>query len=153
MSVEKFTLSGNAGPTRRQKRLAYERCYYDACKDKILEKNKRYRDRNKERLAERARERAAKNKVNIRAQKLKYHYGLTLEKYHDLVILCKGMCPVCKRPWGTSHSEKPNVDHCHKTGVVRGVICNRCNLVLGKTGDDPVLLRSLADYLESKQVV
>lgn len=39
-------------------------------------------------------------------------------------------------------------DHCHRTGVVRGLLCSPCNLSIGKMKDDPVRLRSAADYLE-----
>ena len=41
----------------------------------------------------------------------------------------------------------PNVDHCHKTKAVRGILCNRCNTVLGLCKDDDKLLSALAGYL------
>jgi hypothetical protein len=40
------------------------------------------------------------------------------------------------------------VDHDHKTGVIRGLICRGCNSLLGTAGDDPALLRRAAEYLE-----
>lgn len=40
------------------------------------------------------------------------------------------------------------IDHDHATGKVRGVLCSRCNRILGAAKDDPSLLRRLADYLE-----
>lgn len=39
-------------------------------------------------------------------------------------------------------------DHSHASGVFRGWLCNRCNLILGHATDDPAVLRRLADYLE-----
>ena len=39
-------------------------------------------------------------------------------------------------------------DHCHTSGKFRGVLCHRCNAVLGFVGDDPNLLRNLVGYLE-----
>ena len=40
------------------------------------------------------------------------------------------------------------IDHCHTTGLVRGLLCNSCNLVLGAVGESPDRLRALAVYLE-----
>jgi len=53
------------------------------------------------------------------------------------------------RCWACDTAEKLVVDHCHKEGFIRGVLCSRCNLILGQVADDPKLLRRLADYLES----
>jgi hypothetical protein len=40
------------------------------------------------------------------------------------------------------------IDHDHKTGAVRGLLCHQCNLVVGNAQDRPEILRNLADYLE-----
>lgn len=40
------------------------------------------------------------------------------------------------------------IDHCHRSGRVRGLLCTRCNQVLGRMGDDPDLFRRSAAYLE-----
>jgi Autographiviridae endonuclease VII len=40
------------------------------------------------------------------------------------------------------------IDHCHVTGVTRGLLCRDCNTAIGQVGDDPTRLRALADYLE-----
>lgn len=42
-----------------------------------------------------------------------------------------------------------SLDHCHVSGVVRGLLCRNCNWALGKVQDDPVILRALADYVEN----
>ncbi len=46
-------------------------------------------------------------------------------------------------------SRRHHVDHNHKTGEIRGVLCNRCNVALGMARDNPYVLRALADYIES----
>ena len=45
--------------------------------------------------------------------------------------------------------QNTHMDHCHSTGVFRGLLCSACNLALGKVGDDSETLRRLATYLEA----
>lgn len=56
-------------------------------------------------------------------------------------------CKICE----THESEfdkRLAVDHCHKTGKVRGLLCSSCNTSLGKFKDDPEILRRAINYLE-----
>lgn len=43
------------------------------------------------------------------------------------------------------------VDHCHVSGRIRVLLCNRCNVVLGWVEDDPALLKSMAFYLTKEE--
>jgi hypothetical protein len=69
-------------------------------------------------------------------------YGLTAPQYDALLQQQKGVCMCCKQPetrvpfyrWGRCAIDKPqrlSVDHCHKTGVVRGLLCDKCNRLTG----------------------
>ncbi|MCX5338149.1 endonuclease VII domain-containing protein [Streptomyces sp. NBC_00124] len=60
----------------------------------------------------------------------------------ELVASQKGLCVIC--PKGPA----VHVDHCHKTGRVRGVLCFNCNSGLGLLRDDPEAMNRAADYLE-----
>lgn len=53
-------------------------------------------------------------------------------------------CAVCGEP---PTRRRLDVDHDHKTGAVRGLLCSDCNIALGKFRDDPDRLRAAADYL------
>ena len=59
-------------------------------------------------------------------------------------------CPGC----GRERSEvRPAIDHCHKTGDRRGIICGACNSCLGFAYDKPCTLRNLANYLENQRSI
>lgn len=73
-------------------------------------------------------------------------YKLSPESYSTLWRLQEGCCLICSRP--LSQGKLTHVDHDHKTGEVRGLLCGNCNQGLGNFRDNPQFLRSAADYLE-----
>jgi hypothetical protein len=74
-----------------------------------------------------------------------YEYGLAPDEI--TLLLSVDRCAICKHAWGETRAAQPVIDHDHKTGRVRGVICGGCNLGLGKFGDDPARLSAAATYL------
>jgi len=78
-------------------------------------------------------------RLNARLKKM----GLTPEQHAQDLKDANGICPVCGRP-----APILNRDHCHASGKARGLLCTRCNLILGHAEDDVDILYSLADYLE-----
>lgn len=72
-------------------------------------------------------------------------YGLTADDFHRMNEEQGGKCALC---FGDPDSDRLFVDHCHKTGRVRGLLCRRCNFTLGYARDDAALLRRMADYVE-----
>jgi hypothetical protein len=83
---------------------------------------------------------------NLRAGNLWRSYKITLEDYNKMFDAQKGLCLGCYK-----HQSEFNyrlyVDHCHKTGRVRGLLCSGCNRALGGALDNSETLRRLADYL------
>lgn len=115
-----------------------------------------YYQRNKEKINARSRARylakrdeiLAKNKINHALNRERHnettkrgHYrrlfGLTLEQRN--LLLSQG-CQIC---FGVA----THIDHCHKTGKVRGGLCNNCNTALGGFKDSPIILDSAKEYL------
>lgn len=93
---------------------------------------------------ERAREVSRKSASKSRRLK---QYGLTPEDYAARLEAQGRVCAICNadRP----HSKYDwSVDHCHQTNRVRGILCGRCNLMLGHAKDNPTVLRAAALYLE-----
>ena len=79
---------------------------------------------------------------------LQRHYGISLEEYDRLLTQQNGGCAIC-------HEGKPRrrhaVDHNHKTGKVRGLLCGSCNRALGYFKDSPELLASAITYLKGAE--
>lgn len=80
-----------------------------------------------------------------REKELKRLYGISVEEYNSMLEGQKFVCMICSEPCKTRKSLC--VDHDHATGIVRGLLCNRCNRAIGMFKDDPELLRRAADYL------
>jgi len=79
---------------------------------------------------------------------LKEH-GLTEEDFYSLLAAQKGQCAICqiKTP-NDSRGYRWHVDHNHKTGQVRGLLCTNCNRGLGHLQDSIIVLKAAIKYLE-----
>jgi len=84
--------------------------------------------------------------------KLLKQYGMTKEQYEVMLKSQGGKCAICRRTEREKGTSKwllhLSVDHCHKTGKVRGLLCRQCNSAIGRLQDDPSIVRRAADYLE-----
>lgn len=74
-------------------------------------------------------------------------YGLTKEQYEALYEAQGGVCYICRR--ATGRRKKLAVDHDHKTGYVRGLLCSPCNGMLAHARDDIEMFERAAGYLAS----
>ncbi len=81
-----------------------------------------------------------------RRSKLKKNFNLSLEDYNDMFNKQNGECACCG-VHQSSLSISLAVDHCHKTGKIRKLLCKRCNLVLGLVEEDINLLLNLINYI------
>lgn len=79
--------------------------------------------------------------------KLKSTYGITLEDYHTMLEKQKGYCAICKGRM--SGLKNICIDHCHQRGVIRGLLCNKCNRAIGLLKEDTQVLYSAIRYLKS----
>lgn len=79
--------------------------------------------------------------MRAKRKHLQRAYGLTPEAFSALLRGQNGTCAICRA------GEDWVVDHDHKTGAVRGVLCRQCNLGLGGFKDSPDSLLNAAKYL------
>ena len=82
-----------------------------------------------------------------RDAQLRAKYSITEEIYEKILVTQKGVCAICGNH---QRYKRLAVDHSHKTGQVRGLLCENCNRGLGRFFDSTFRLRNAANYLEFK---
>ena len=131
------------------KKAEYFRKYYLMRKDdpayRAVQKRgqKSWRQRNKSKI-----------QAAYRAWDLKKNYGLTLEEFDQMFENQEGLCAICSkllcRCKGCSvprSALRPNIDHNHETGEVRGILCRQCNTGIALLHESGHVLKSAALYL------
>lgn len=111
------------------------------------ERAARYRERRNEWMRQRRITHQDEIRRWNRESYLRNKFGLEPEDYQRLLAAQDGRCAICRtdRPGGAKKHFP--VDHCHETGAVRGLLCDRCNRALGLFGDDVEILLKAAEYL------
>jgi hypothetical protein len=87
---------------------------------------------------------------------LKRKYDITTDDYINMLQLQNYKCGLCSSPGWTMaehHKLKLVVDHDHKTGKVRGLLCHNCNRALGLLQDDAIVMRRCADWVEGATTI
>lgn len=82
---------------------------------------------------------------------LKKKYGITYEDYKRMLADQGGKCGLCEcddPSKSNSYTKFFAVDHCHETGKVRGLLCFKCNIILGHAKDSPEFLQKAIQYLK-----
>jgi|WetSurMetagenome_2_1015567.scaffolds.fasta_scaffold15368_6 hypothetical protein len=108
--------------------------YYQQNKEHVKEYMRQYHARNR-----------AKRNLRMREVMLKRRYNLTQNDYLNLIKNQMGRCAICSGVF--SNKNRPEVDHCHLTGKVRGILCTFCNSMLGYAKDRIDVLQKATVYL------
>jgi len=122
-----------------RKNPALPSSYSYECKDCTIKRTVKY---NKE------------NSATVRSQFLKRRYGMTFEQFETMLSSQDNACAICgtKEPSKNRGRDKRfHVDHDHKTGEVRGLLCKSCNIALGEVKDNIHTLQAMIQYLESHE--
>lgn len=128
--------------THREKNREYQRQYREKNKEQILQKQRAWAKTNRGRYNARANDWRRKYPQKAREAKVKWKFGLEPERYRAMLLEQGGRCAICRIAFST------HVDHDHKTGKVRGLLCHECNTGLGFFRDDPVRLELASEYLK-----
>lgn len=103
------------------------------------------------RCATHHRERKRATRAAAHEARVERVYGLKPGQYEAINEVQDGCCYICQR--ATGKSKKLSVDHDHKTGYVRGLLCTTCNNMLGHARDDKEFFVRAIDYLKKPPAV
>lgn len=125
--------------------------YYQKHKEILKDKAKAWQRQNPDKvktIKHRARRKAYFHDASFYRKSNLRKYGLTLEDFELLEKAQNGVCAICHKPEVHSRWKRLFVDHNHKTGQVRGLLCSLCNFGIGSLQEEPALLLRAKEYLE-----
>ncbi len=104
------------------------------------------------RISKNAKQKAVKSytdsdRLKAKSRMLKHRYGISIEDYNIMYENQNGACGICNEQRHLGTDNGLYVDHNHKTGAVRGLLCPNCNAAIGKLKESQELLLSAIQYL------
>jgi hypothetical protein len=92
----------------------------------------------------------------MREGNLRREYGLSVKEYDRRFFEQGGICAVCCRPETTrslnGRVRRLAVDHDHRTGAIRGLLCGMCNRTLGYFDENRSVFLAMVDYLDKHKI-
>jgi hypothetical protein len=79
---------------------------------------------------------------------MKRNYGISMDDYNAMLEAQDGKCAICSCSPPNHHKKRLNIDHCHSTGKVRGLLCDACNRAIGLLKDSPELMANAIKYIQ-----
>ena len=96
------------------------------------------------------------NKEITQKRALAYKHGITVKQYDDMYSEQNGVCAICGKEETTKFKgitvQRLSVDHCHKTGIIRGLLCRKCNTAIAIFDDDIDIFASAISYLINSKI-
>lgn len=129
------------GECRRQ----YFKKWYDANPALIKQIQTKNREKHKEYYS------SPERKKKYRIRYIEKSFNISYHEYDKLYLEQSGLCAICNLPETSSKCTYLAVDHCHKTGKIRGLLCNGCNRALGMLGDTLAGVEKAVEYLRKNQ--
>lgn len=129
------------GKTKEQNNIYYKR-WRELNKEDYNKKRKEWADKNREKRTRQA-----------RSSHLRVKFGISLDEYEEIFKKQNGLCAICNKKQKISKDilGRKNynlyIDHCHKSGKIRGLLCNKCNQGIGYLCEDIEIIKKAIIYL------
>ncbi len=148
--------------TKSKRILAVNKESYLRHKEERLKSSREYRAQHLKHLRKLDREYYWKNKKALQAYQREYKklnkeklhnahllrmFGITHSKYEEIFDSQDRRCAICNKPESKKDNKRFAIDHNRRTGKIRGILCNRCNLAIGLLNDHVFTLFKAGLYL------
>lgn len=145
--VKRTNTASNA--RNKQKINEQKRKYYAANLEKKRAYHRKWREANPESFARARRKYKEAHPERSRLSLMKKKYGMGAGEFESMYEAQGGRCKICGEEieqWDR-RTHRTHIDHDHKTGKVRGILCSNCNKLLGYARDDSAILKAAVEYL------
>jgi len=147
-TLKYFSIQSNMKRLRSQCKECsnkYSKKYRLKNKEKLQEYNKQYAEKNKEKIKRYNKAKYRRNPEYYKELNLQRNFKLIIDQYNKLLEDQNSKCAICGRD--NNVKKALAVDHNHKTGKIRGLLCHNCNIGLGVFNDNPLILIKVVKYL------
>ena len=123
--------------------------HYINNREKIIKDRKEYKIKNREKVLKCQRDYSKNNKEKRRASHIRCEYKVEEIYIQELMNIQSGCCEICGQSLVYPNSRRSyDIDHNHKTGEVRSLLCSKCNTAIGLLQEDITIAESIVKYLK-----
>jgi len=134
----------------------FSKRHYEKNKETVIEKATLWKQNNveKTKIHRKTYSTSIKGITSRKNASYKRLYGITLDEYQEIFKNQNYVCAICNKKESRSNTIEIDgikqlvVDHCHETNKVRGLLCTKCNLLLGYSEDSISILETAIKYLK-----
>lgn len=144
----KQLLASREWKKRNKERMQlYQKLWKEAHIGYSKEKSKEWRSKNPEKRKEHFISFKEKNPKYYQDKHLKGSYGISIQDYETMLHNQNGLCAICRTHYESVSRKRLFVDHNHKTGKIRALLCHKCNAAIGMANEDTDILFAMVSYL------
>lgn len=126
---------------QKEKRRQYNQTH----KEERREYQRQWQRLNREKMRGYAKKYYHSHKEKTREYQIQHRYGISGDDFLAIWDNQGGRCAICRKSFAKQFDVC--IDHCHKTGKVRGLLCRNCNIGLGHFGEEPEVFNRIVKYL------
>jgi hypothetical protein len=127
--------------------IAYNKNYVAANRQQVSERMRAYHQANRDKLLAQMKDYRGKHRDTLLPKQRQRGSGFSDAMFYATLAQQGGVCAICSLDLTALPRNRIHADHCHESGLPRGVLCQKCNTALGGFNDDPVRLKKALEYL------